>query len=216
MKQRRFAFEPPATVQNRSGTANDPPDTGQDRLAALIRSAVFVRNPRARRYVVRVRGDGLVRVTIPSRGSRRRAIEFVGKQQAWIATQLERAEKERAEPRNPMPPEMVSALRMQAKRDLPRRLLELAAQFGLTVSRVTIRSQRWRWGSCSRTGRVSLNWRLVTMPDWVRDYVLIHELMHLKRMDHSPKFWAHVAKACPNYEEARAWLTQFKSVPPPV
>jgi predicted metal-dependent hydrolase len=110
---------------------------------------------------------------------------------------------------------MLTALRAQATRELPARLLDLAARFGLTVSRVTIRSQRFRWGSCSRAGRISLNWRLVTMPDWVRDYVLIHELMHLRRMDHSPAFWAHVASACPNYQEARAWLRTFKSVPPP-
>ncbi|MQA28233.1 MAG: DUF45 domain-containing protein [Luteitalea sp.] len=195
MKQPAFAFDAHVALQ-------EPP------------APVFVRNPRARRYVVRVSADGVVRVTIPIRGSKRRAIEFVERQRTWIAAQLERAERERAQPRNVMPPEMVTALRAQAKRDLPPRLLELAAQFGLTVSRVTIRSQRWRWGSCSRTGRVSLNWRLVTMPDWVRDYVLIHELMHLKRMDHSPKFWALVAEACPNYEEARAWLTKFKTVHP--
>ena len=52
-------------------------------------------------------------------------------------------------------------------------------------------------------GHICLNWRLVTMPEWVRDYVLIHELMHLKRMDHSRKFWKLVAAACPNYREAR-------------
>jgi predicted metal-dependent hydrolase len=51
-----------------------------------------------------------------------------------------------------------------------------------------------------------LNWRLVRMPEWVRDYVLIHELMHLRRMDHSPAYWKHVAAACPAYKAARAWL----------
>jgi len=81
------------------------------------------------------------------------------------------------------------SLTVRAKRELPPRLLELAAQHGLAVARVSIRNQRWRWGSCSRNGHICLNWRLVTMPDWVRDYVLIHELMHLKRMDHSPRFW---------------------------
>ena len=50
------------------------------------------------------------------------------------------------------------------------------------------------------------DWRLVMMPEAVRDYVLIHELMHLKRMDHSPKFWKLVAAACPDYQDARLWL----------
>ena len=99
-------------------------------------------------------------------------------------------------------------LRARAKRELPPRLLALAAHYGLTVTRVSIRNQRWRWGSCNRAGHICLNWRLVTMPDPVRDYVLIHELMHLKRMDHSPKFWKLVAAACPDYQIARRWLRQ--------
>ena len=74
------------------------------------------------------------------------------------------------------------------------------------MARISIRNQRWRWGSCSPSGHICLNWRLVTMPDWVRDYVLIHELMHLKRMDHSRRFWKLVAAACPRFREARAWL----------
>ena len=57
-----------------------------------------------------------------------------------------------------------------------------------------------------------LNWRLATMPDHVRDYVIIHELMHLKRLDHSPRFWKLVAAACPEYEAARAWLRTYRPV----
>ena len=85
-------------------------------------------------------------------------------------------------------------------------MLELAARHGLNVSRVSVRNQRWRWGSCSRNGHICLNWRLVQMPPSVRDYVMIHELMHLKRMDHSPRFWKLVAAACPDYAAARDWL----------
>src|SRR5205807_8115240 len=97
-------------------------------------------------------------------------------------------------------------VRARATRELPPRLLELAAQYGLSVAKISIRNQKWRWGSCSRSGHICLNWRLVAMPEPVRDHVLIHELMHLKRMDHSPKFWKLVAAACPNYEDARRWL----------
>lgn len=94
----------------------------------------------------------------------------------------------------------------RAKRELPARLLELAARCSLTVARISIRNQKWRWGSCSPSGHICLNWRLVQMPDAVRDYVLIHELMHLKRLDHSPRFWKLVAQACPDYRELRAQL----------
>ena len=90
--------------------------------------------------------------------------------------------------------------------DLPARLLELAARHGLTVSRVSVRNQRTRWGSCGRDGHITLNWRLTLMPEWVRDYVMVHELMHLRRLDHSGHYWRHVAEAYPDYENARKWL----------
>ena len=180
---------------------------------------VFVRHPRARRYLIRVTADGVVRVTLPRGGSKREAVAFAEREHAWIERQLRaRAEREQRErerrtangglgsPNAEQHDLDRRSLIARAKRELPPRLLDLAAQHGLTVSRISIRNQRSRWGSCSRTGHICLNWRLLTMPEHVRDYVLIHELMHLKRMDHSPKFWKLVAEACPGYKRARAWL----------
>jgi predicted metal-dependent hydrolase len=172
---------------------------------------VFVRHPKARRYVIRVRPDGVVRVTIPRWGSRKEAQLFADAQRSWIDSQLARWQTERARANAVVPPEIRKQLVARARRELPARLLELASEHGLTVSRTSIRNQRWRWGSCSPSGHICLNWRLVTMPEWVRDYVLIHELMHLKRMDHSRKFWKLVAAVCPEYREARAWLREHRA-----
>jgi predicted metal-dependent hydrolase len=184
----------------------------------LVPVLVFVRHPRARRYLIRVTDSGAVRVTVPRWGSKREAAAFAEREHAWIEKQLRaRAERELRERErrttdgdagspNDEPHATARELLARAKKELPPRLLELAARHGLAVARVSIRNQRWRWGSCSRSGHICLNWRLVTMPEEVRDYVLIHELMHLKRMDHSPKFWKLVAEACPAYKEARAWL----------
>ena len=97
-------------------------------------------------------------------------------------------------------------LRRRAVRDLPPALLALAAAHDVTVARITIRNQQSRWGSCSRRGVISLNWRLVQVPPLVRDYVLLHELMHRRELNHSARFWRHVAAACPRYLEARRWL----------
>lgn len=173
----------------------------------------LVRHPRARRYLIRVRLDGSVRVTIPRRGSRREAMAFYTAQQSWVAAQQRRV----ADLRQRTPPdldgEMERTLRTRARRELPSRLLELAAQLGLVVRKVSVRNQRRRWGSCSPSGLICLNWRLIMMPGWVRDYVLYHELMHLKRMDHSPAFWKLVAGVCPRYEEARRWLRQHGHAP---
>jgi predicted metal-dependent hydrolase len=166
----------------------------------------YVRHARARRYVVRVRADGSVRVTIPRWGSKREAVAFAEQQRGWINKQLARLQVEGSKPRQELSEDATKAFRSRAKLELPQRLLHLAKQFGLRASRVSVRNQQSRWGSCSPNGHICLNWRLVTMPDWIRDYVIIHELMHLKRLDHSPKFWKLVAAACPQYQEARAWL----------
>ena len=99
-------------------------------------------------------------------------------------------------------------LRATATVELPARLRELAAQHGLVVHGVSIRNQRTRWGSCSSDGRISLNWRLVQMPDEVRDYVLLHELMHLRVRNHSPRFWREVERVCPRHEDSRRWLRE--------
>lgn len=166
----------------------------------------FVRHPRARRYIIRVRADGSVRVTVPRGGSKREARAFAEREHRWIDAEKRRMALENARSRETLAPESERGLREVARRELPPRVLELASKYGLRVSRVSVRNQRWRWGSCSRRGHICLNWRLVQMPASVCDYVIVHELMHLKRMDHSPAFWKLVARACPAYEAARAWL----------
>jgi predicted metal-dependent hydrolase len=109
-------------------------------------------------------------------------------------------------------PAEVRLLRKRAVAELPRQLELLAVLHGLSVSKISIRNQRSRWGSCSPKGHICLNWRLIQMPDFVREYVLIHELMHLRRLDHSRKFWKLVADACPDYQRACRWLLQHRDV----
>jgi predicted metal-dependent hydrolase len=163
---------------------------------------VFVRHRRARRYVLRVLDDGSLRVTMPRWGSRREALRFVESSHRWILK--ERASRQNAAQNRP---ETVAA-RADAVQVLPRQLLALAAQLGIAVARVSIRDQRSRWGACSTSGTITLNWRLVLMPDWVCEYVMVHELMHRREMNHSARFWRHVAAACPRFIEARRWLTR--------
>lgn len=97
-------------------------------------------------------------------------------------------------------------LRQLAVRELPPRLLALAKLHQLAVARVTVRNQKTRWGSCSRRGTISLNWRLIQTPDFVRDYILLHELMHLREMNHSARFWREVESVCPDFSQAERWL----------
>ena len=93
-----------------------------------------------------------------------------------------------------------------AKVELPARAWELAALTRMNVTRVSVRDQRSRWGSCTAAGVISLNWRLILTPAAVRDYIILHELMHLKEMNHSARFWACVEEVCPGWREAEAWI----------
>ena len=93
-----------------------------------------------------------------------------------------------------------------AKVELPEATFRLAKVHGFNPGRVTIRNQKTRWGSCSSTGAISLNWRLIQVPAFVRDYVILHELVHLDHLDHSTRFWERLAKTCPNLNAAEAWL----------
>jgi len=81
-----------------------------------------------------------------------------------------------------------------------------AAALGVTYSRLTMRNQRSRWGSCSSAGALSFNWRLVLAPHDVLDYVVVHEVCHLVELHHGPAFWRLVEKRRPRYAESRQWL----------
>jgi len=81
-----------------------------------------------------------------------------------------------------------------AAKEMPLRVLEYDAVHQLPVRRITVRNQRSRWGSCSRRGTISLNWRLIQSPPFVRDYIILHELMHLREMNHSIRFWREVKR----------------------
>ncbi|RRJ95332.1 M48 family peptidase [Opitutaceae bacterium TAV4] len=99
-----------------------------------------------------------------------------------------------------------------ARIELPARTWELAAVTGMSIREVSVRNQRTRWGSCTTGGVISLNWRLIQTPDSVRDYIIYHELMHLKEMNHSARFWARVEEVCPAWRAAELWLKRNGSL----
>ena len=260
-----------------------------------------VRSRRARRYVLRLRDDGLARLTVPRSGSLREAWEFAQRQGAWLERQLQylasrpvrpkewflgteilfRGEKVKietisnsqfavarpveaanenskpsadnspysgdesdrqtdlfqqrspgfvanlpdrpqsqnvirvgselipvADPTIDLRPAIEKHLRALAAKELPARTLEFATLHQLSVSRVTVRAQRSRWGSCSFKAVISLNWRLIQTPPFVRDYIILHELMHLRQMNHSARFWREVERVCPDYRTAKLWLKE--------
>ncbi|MGH7941478.1 MAG: M48 family metallopeptidase [Limisphaerales bacterium] len=238
----------------------------------------LVRSRRARRYVLRLRADGLASLTIPRSGSAKEALEFARRQGRWLERQLQSFPSRPVQPtqwrlgteilfrgeltkiealssswsgdtHQSAPadsqsaiPDLQSAasqggespsakviqlgdlrftvpditcdlrpaierdLRALAERQLPARTFEFVALHQLSVRRVIVRAQRSRWGSCSFSGVISLNWRLIQTPPFVSDYIILHELMHLRQMNHSARFWKEVERVCPDYQSAKLWL----------
>ena len=207
---------------------------------------VLVHNPRARRYLLRLRSDGIARVTIPRRGTLLAARAFAQRNVGWLEQQFQRlaaqpkvatiwqigtevlfrgvahliqqevngwlifgTERIKCSPEaTDLRPTIQKHLHQLAAKELPIRVHELAGIHGIEISRVTVRNQKSRWGSCSRRGTVSLNWCLIQTPDFVRDYIILHELAHRRQMNHSAKFWAEVAQLCPDFAVAERWLKQ--------
>jgi hypothetical protein len=96
--------------------------------------------------------------------------------------------------------------RRSAQVEISARLDRACAWAGTSYERLSIRGQTSRWASCSRSGTMSFNWRLLLAPEAVLDYVIWHEVCHLEVMDHSPRFWSLVAQRCPDYREHVRWL----------
>jgi len=94
----------------------------------------------------------------------------------------------------------------EARVEIEPRLDRACSLAGSAYARLTIRGQRTRWASCSRSGAMSFNWRLLLAPEAVLDYVVWHEVCHLEVMDHSPRFWALLRSRCPDYRAQAGWL----------
>jgi hypothetical protein len=96
--------------------------------------------------------------------------------------------------------------RMQAAGIIGGKADKLSNQLGLTYNKLIIRGQKTRWGSCSQKGNLSFNWKLIMVPEPVIDYVIVHELSHLKEMNHTKRFWELVGEHCPQWHDHRKWL----------
>ena len=173
-----------------------------------------VQSPRARRISIRVRPSGEVRVTYPRGVSQRRALAFLEEKIAWVEAVRQKLAARRTALPAPLSPEeekaRVEELRRAAKADLPARVERLSRETGLKYTKMTIRAARTKWGSCSGRNTLSLSLFLMTLPEHLRDFVIIHELCHTVHHDHSPRFHALVDRLTGGNEKAlarelRAW-----------
>ena len=180
-------------------------------MKTKIRPERVIRSNR-KTIAIEITKDAELIVRAPFRMPENQIQDFLKEKENWIRTHLEKAmEKQREMEENPV--EKLSDERLHqliglAKMLLPKRVAMLAKKAGVTYGTIMVRCQKSRWGSCSSKGNLNFNCLLLLAPPDVMDYVIIHELCHRKEMNHSPEFWAEVARLMPDYEIHRAWLKE--------
>ncbi len=167
-------------------------------------------HPRAVRPGIRVHPGGRVVVTAPPGTAWSSVQDFMSRYRVWVERARERLsslppERGRAEARRDFALHKESARRLAYAK-----IGRFAPLYGVSVSAVSIRDQKTRWGSCSRGGRLSFNYRIALLPEPLADYVVVHELCHLLAFDHSPRFWALVARTVPEYKRLRGDLRRHR------
>ena len=157
----------------------------------------FTRSQRARRIIISVSPAKGVRVAIPSRSSLQKALEFVQVKKKWIQKHLALiAQIDRRKQASGVHLQTID--RTDAKNRIIARLHHLAGEHGFKYNHVTVRNQKTRWGSCSPANNISLNIKLILLPEHLLDYVILHELVHTRVHNHSKKFWAELDRYIKN------------------
>lgn len=177
--------------------------------------AVRLRRRAGSRYIrLRVPPKGEVVVTVPWLTPWKAGIAFLESKREWVRRTLERQSQRQdayaaTDPQEPVTDAYIARLRAEAKRTLPPRLAELAARHGFVYNKVFIKHNRSNWGSCSTRGNINLNLNIVRLPEHLRDYILLHELVHLREMNHGPRFHALLEEVCPDHRalqrEMKGW-----------
>jgi hypothetical protein len=170
---------------------------------------ILNRNGRAKRMSIVVATSGVVRITLPCRGTVRQAEEFLREKSDWIAARRRRVSLIRLRHRqligNGPPPS-----RKNAEEVIRGRLDHLARKHGFSFNKVTIRNQKRRWGSCSADNNISINEKLARLPDRLIDFVLLHELVHTRIKNHAKEFWLELGKYVDTVETLRKELRQYR------
>ncbi len=149
-------------------------------------------------------------IRAPLRMKEKEIEKYVETKRRWVETHLKSVAEKQKLLRNtePYSEEEIKMFVQMAKEIIPQKVKFYADKIGVTYNRITIRCQRTRWGSCSSNGNLNFNCLLVLLPEEIIDSVVIHELCHIKQMNHSAKFYAEIEKVFPEYNRCRQWLKQ--------
>lgn len=155
---------------------------------------------------VEIGKDAVVIVRAPLRMSKRDIDNFLESKQRWIETHLLSVKERLSNMPAILTEDERKDLIKQAKIEIPKLTSFYAKLMGVEYGRITIRAQKTRFGSCSSKKNLNFNLAIMLMPDEIRDYVIVHELAHLKEMNHSSRFWREIEKIIPDYNPKRKWL----------
>ena len=187
-----------------SGKVHTDPELGE---------IFFRKSVRARRVSIRVHPDRGVIVTVPFYVPYSTGLAFFNSRREWVRDALERARSRKAD----LPEgESIDTLRARAKASLPPRLKALADRYGFRYNRVAIKHNTSNWGSCSTKGNINLNLNLMRVPVPLQDYILLHELTHLRHPDHGPSFHAELERLLADHFAVNAEESDFQSFLPSV
>ncbi len=166
---------------------------------------------------IQIGQDLSVTVRAPRYISQKEIDRILEKKEPWILKTIEKIQKNQAARSDDQPESLTPAQRDEladrALSYIPDRVLHFAIPMKLKFGRITIRNQKTRWGSCSSKRNLNFNCQLMRMPPEVIDYVVVHELCHLKQMNHSKAFWSEVEKVMPDYKTQQAYLKKQRILP---
>ena len=179
----------------------------------VVGEVTLRKTARARGIGIRVYPDGRTSVSMPSWVRYDSGIRVLEERREWIlAARAKFAKRENTGLDAPAAGVDVEKMREKARAELPPRLLELAREHGFRVNGVRVKHNRSNWGSCSVRGNINLNINLVRLPAELRDYVLLHELCHLRYMNHGKEFHALLESVCPGHLKLRRELKKWRIV----
>ena len=161
---------------------------------------------RARNLRLTIRGDGNLVATLPRGMHERFAARFIAKKSRWVIDTLDRFKKFPAGNFTKGSRRDFLAHKERARALAEERLAYFSPLCGLSYHRISIRNQKTRWGSCSRKGNLNFNYKIALLPSRLSDYIIVHELCHLKELNHSEKFWNLVAAVIPEHRAIRTEL----------
>ncbi|MBQ2815044.1 MAG: M48 family metallopeptidase [Clostridia bacterium] len=159
---------------------------------------------------ITVERDGTVTIRAPFFMSEKKINKIIEERKEWIEKAQKRIANrtERLNSLTPITSDEIDSLKATAKPIIEKKVRFFADEMGVKYGKITIRNQKTRYGSCTAKGNLNFNCLIMLMPEEIIDYVIVHELCHIKEMNHSHRFWKEVESILPDYKERRKWLKQ--------